>query len=91
MESKSASAVNSLTPHGLSVLSLLLSGFSLFLVNSFWRRQGALFSIGLSAESSVPRRVWFTSAKREVVRTERGAGLRAQMIMLALTVLVFLR
>ena len=94
MESKSASAVNSLTaftsPYMLATI-LLLSGFlSLFLVNSFGWRQGALFSVGLSAGVILYHAAFgFTSAWREVVRTGRGAGLRAQMIMLALTVLVF--
>ena len=56
MESKSASAVNSLTaltsPYMLATILLLSGFFSLFLVNSFGWRQGALFSVGLSAESS---------------------------------------
>ena len=53
MESKSASAVNSLTaltsPYMLATILLLSGFFSLFLVNSFGWRQGALFSVGLSA------------------------------------------
>ena len=58
----------------------------------FGWRQGALFLVGLSAGVILFHAAFgFTSAWREVVNTGRGAGLRAQMMMLALTVLIFAR
>jgi hypothetical protein len=58
-------------------------------INYGWR-QGSLFLVGISAGAVLYHAAFgFTSAWREVVNTGRGAGLRAQMIMLACTVLVF--
>ena len=56
----------------------------------FGWRQGALFLVGFSAGIILYHAAFgFTSAWREVVSSGRGAGLRAQMLMLALTVLFF--
>lgn len=53
-------------------------------------RQGALFLVGLAAGLILYHAAFgFTAAWREVVSTGRGAGLRAQMIMLGVTVLIF--
>ncbi|MEX0965588.1 MAG: YeeE/YedE family protein [Pseudohongiellaceae bacterium] len=53
-------------------------------------RQGALFIVGLAAGIILYHAAFgFTAAWREVVSTGRGAGLRAQMIMLGVTVLIF--
>ncbi len=70
----------------LSVSALLLVYLSLAIG---WR-QGALFVVGLAAGLILYHAAFgFTAAWREVVSTGRSAGLRAQMIMLAVTVLIF--
>ncbi len=70
-----------------AITSALL--FLYLIVNYGWR-QGALFVVGLSTGVILYHAAFgFTSAWREVVDTGRGAGLRAQMIMLAVTVLAF--
>lgn len=72
----------------------LASGLSLLLLVGLamtlgWR-QSALFAIGLAAGVILYHAAFgFTAAWREVVNTGRGAGLRAQMIMLGVTVVVF--
>ena len=61
-----------------------------YLSNTYGWRQGALFTVGLAAGLVLYHAAFgFTAAWREVVNTGRGAGLRAQMIMLAVTVLIF--
>jgi uncharacterized protein len=70
-----------------AIISLLLF---LFLEINYGWRQAALFVVGLSAGVILYHAAFgFTAAWREVASTGRGAGLRAQMIMLAVTVLVF--
>lgn len=70
-----------------AIISFLL--FMYLEINFGWR-QGALFIVGLAAGIILYHAAFgFTSAWREVVNNARGAGLRAQMIMLAVTVLVF--
>ena len=70
-----------------AIISLLLF---LFLEINYGWRQGALFIVGLGAGVILYHAAFgFTSAWREVANTGRGAGLRAQMLMLAVTVLVF--
>lgn len=62
-----------------------------YLSQAFGWRQGALFGVGLGAGLILYHAAFgFTSAWREIVRTGRGAGLRAQLLMLAVTTLVFL-
>ena len=62
-----------------------------YLVMAFGWRQGALFLVGIGAGLVLYHAAFgFTSAWRDVVRTGRGAGLRAQMLMLAVTATVFL-
>ena len=61
-----------------------------YLVSSYGWRQAALFLVGLAAGVILYHAAFgFTAAWREVVATGRGAGLRAQMMMLAVTVLIF--
>ena len=61
-----------------------------YLITNYGWRQSALFAVGLCTGVILYHAAFgFTSAWREVVNTGRGAGLRAQMIMLAVTVLVF--
>lgn len=70
-----------------AIISLLIF---LFLEINYGWRQAALFLVGLSAGVILYHAAFgFTAAWREVANTGRGAGLRAQMLMLAVTVLVF--
>lgn len=88
-----ASQVNTLARAKISpiVFSVSLSAVLLVAlwVNLGWR-QGALFAVGLCAGVILYHAAFgFTAAWREVVSTGRSAGLRAQMLMLGVTVLVF--
>ncbi|HEY5667210.1 MAG TPA: YeeE/YedE family protein [Gammaproteobacteria bacterium] len=70
-----------------AAVSLLLAAY---LASAFGWRQAALFGVGLGAGLVLYHAAFgFTSAWREIVVNGRGAGIRAQMLMLALTVLVF--
>lgn len=71
--------------------SLIVSSILfLFLTINYGWRQAALFAVGLSAGIILYHAAFgFTAAWRNMVTTGRGAGLRAQMIMLAVTVAVF--
>ena len=63
----------------------------IYLVAAFGWRQGALFLVGVGAGLVLYHAAFgFTSAWRNVVTTGRGAGIRAQMLMLAVTAAVFL-
>ena len=71
--------------------SLVLSSILfIYLISNYGWRQSALFLVGLAAGVALYHAAFgFTAAWREVVNTGRGAGLRAQMVMLAATVLIF--
>ncbi len=70
-----------------AALSLVLC---VYLGNYYGWRQAALFIVGVAAGLFLYHAAFgFTAAWREVVNSGRGAGLRAQMVMLAVTVLVF--
>lgn len=71
--------------------SLIVSSILfLFLTINYGWRQAALFAVGLSAGIILYHAAFgFTAAWRNMVTTGRGAGLRAQMIMLAVTVAIF--
>jgi uncharacterized protein len=61
-----------------------------YLTATYGWRQGALLLVGLIAGISLYHAAFgFTAAWREVVLTGRSAGLRAQMVMLGITVLIF--
>jgi uncharacterized membrane protein YedE/YeeE len=61
-----------------------------YLSSTYGWRQGTLFIVGLAAGIILYHAAFgFTAAWREVVKSGRGAGLRAQMIMLSITVLIF--
>lgn len=69
-------------------LSLLIAGH---LATTYGPSQAALFVVGLAAGLVLYHAAFgFTWAWREFVTTRRGAGLRAQMVMLGVTVAVFL-
>ena len=74
------------------ITGALLSGAILIYIVSLvsWR-QGALFLVGIGAGLILYHAAFgFTSAWRDMISRGRGAGLRAQMIMLAVTTIVFL-
>lgn len=84
-----------LAPLSLNRRTLGISGaisvtLLVYLANVYGWRQGALFLVGLAAGVFLYHAAFgFTSAWREVVTTGRSAGLRAQMVMLGVTVLIF--
>ncbi len=66
------------------------AGICLYLLGFHGWRQAALFGVGLGAGVALYHAAFgFTGAWREVASSGRSVGLRAQMIMMALTVLVF--
>ncbi|MDE0001968.1 MAG: YeeE/YedE family protein [Rhodospirillaceae bacterium] len=76
-------------PVGIGVIAGIV--LTLFLAQSFGWRQGALFVVGFGAGIALYHAAFgFTSAWRRVIQTGRSAGLRAQLLMLAATALVFL-
>lgn len=70
-----------------SVVGFLLL---VYLWTAYGWRQSALFGVGVAAGVILYHAAFgFTAAWRAVVQTGRGEGLRAQMVMLGVTVLVF--
>lgn len=70
---------------------VLSASLMLYLSQTFGWRQGALFVVGFGAGLVLYHAAFgFTSAWRSIVRSGNGAGLRAQLLMLAVTALVFL-
>ena len=90
----SLSDVNLPSPmnHRVIAIGTIVSlGLTTYLAQSFGWRQGALFVVGFAAGLILYHAAFgFTSAWRNIVRTGNGAGLRAQLLMLAITTLVFL-
>jgi uncharacterized protein len=75
---------------GIGVSAVLSCILLMYLGVTYGWRQSALFLVGITAGVSLYHAAFgFTAAWREVVKTGRGAGLRAQMVMFAVTVLVF--
>jgi uncharacterized membrane protein YedE/YeeE len=74
-----------------SIITVVLSGSAFVLLAGLLSlNQAALFTVGLAAGIILYHAAFgFTAAWREVVSTGRSAGLRAQMLMLGTTVLVF--
>ncbi|SDK61143.1 hypothetical protein SAMN05216189_10449 [Pseudomonas delhiensis] len=73
----------------LAAAGLLLLG-ALFLAQAVSGRQALLFLVGGALGLTLYHAAFgFTSAWRVFIREQRGAGLRAQMVMLALAVLLF--
>jgi uncharacterized membrane protein YedE/YeeE len=77
---------------GAIAVGVILSlGLTTYLSQNFGWRQGALFVVGFGAGLILYHAAFgFTSAWRNIVRTGNGAGLRAQLLMLGITALVFL-
>ncbi len=66
------------------------AGICVYLAAFHGWRQAALFGVGFGAGIALYHAAFgFTAAWREVVSSGRSAGLRSQMIMMAVTVLVF--
>ncbi len=71
-------------------LALIALG-AVYLIAAVTWRQGALFLVGTGAGIVLYHAAFgFTSAWRSMIRERRGAGLRAQMLMLAVTCAAFL-
>ena len=70
--------------------SALMAAGALALANQYTWRQGALFLLGGALGLVLYHALFgFTSAWRVFIANGRGAGLRAQMVMLAVVVLLF--
>jgi uncharacterized membrane protein YedE/YeeE len=70
--------------------ALLVTALAVFLTNAIHWRQGLLFMVGVGAGVTLFHASFgFTSSWRQFIADRRGAGLRAQMLMLGLTSLVF--
>src|SRR6478735_10809158 len=75
-------------PAAFTAMAIALSAW--YLTATVNWRQGALFLVGALAGLVLYHAAFgFTSAWREFIADRRGAGLRAQMLMLALTCAVF--
>jgi uncharacterized protein len=77
-------------PGGSTILAGAIAVFATYLAMVFSGRQAALFLVGLAAGVVLYHAAFgFTSAWRVFIADGRGAGLRAQMLMLAATCAVF--
>ncbi len=76
-------------PVGIGLIAAIV--LAVYLAQSFGWRQGALFVVGFGAGIVLYHAAFgFTSAWRRAIRSGRSAGLRAQLLMLAVTALAFL-
>ena len=74
----------------VAVASALLAAGALALADNFGWRQGVLFLLGGGLGLALYHALFgFTSAWRVFIADRRGAGLRAQMLMLAIAVVLF--
>lgn len=74
-----------------AVAAVLIGTLAFYLRGAVSGRQMALFLVGVAAGVILYRAAFgFTSAWRVWIADRRGAGLRAQMLMLGLTALLFL-
>lgn len=88
--STSLSAAPSRKPGATLVAVLLLLSAALFLLSSTNVRQVLLLIVGAALGLTLYHAAFgFTSAWRVFIKERRGAGLRAQMVMLALAVVLF--
>ena len=80
----------SLNPGPAAIALLAIGAAALFLNAAVNRRQALLFLVGAAAGVVLYHAAFgFTSSWRTFIVDRRGAGIRAQMLMLALTCLVF--
>jgi uncharacterized membrane protein YedE/YeeE len=83
-------AIPPVNPAVVTFASALLVAGALALANAYTWRQGALFLLGGALGIVLYHALFgFTSAWRVFIANARGAGLRAQMLMLAVAVLLF--
>jgi uncharacterized protein len=83
-------AIPPINPAVVIFASALLMAGALALANGYSWRQGALFLLGGALGIVLYHALFgFTSAWRVFIGNARGAGLRAQMLMLAVAVLLF--
>src|SRR5436190_19768085 len=83
-------AIPPVNPAVVIFASALLMAGALALANAYSWRQGALFLLGGALGIVLYHALFgFTSAWRVFIGNARGAGLRAQMLMLAVAVLLF--
>lgn len=84
------SAIRSRQPSATFVAAGLLIVIALLLLDLVSLRQAMLFLVGTALGVTLYHAAFgFTSAWRVFIKERRGAGLRAQMVMLALAVLLF--
>ena len=77
-------------PQVVAIAFVLLSGGALALAATYSWRQGALFVLGGALGLVLYHALFgFTSAWRVLIADGRGAGLRAQMLMLAVAAILF--
>lgn len=91
--SRSADGPPALSPNYLAIAVAATSSIALFgfLTGSYGWRQATLFIVGLGAGLVLYHAAFgFTSAWRVMITERRSAGLRAQMVMLGVTVAVFI-
>jgi uncharacterized membrane protein YedE/YeeE len=80
----------SFNPGAVVVALTVIAAATLFLATSVTGRQGVLFLVGVGAGIVLYHAAFgFTTAWRVMISEGRGDGLRAQMLMLAVTCLVF--
>jgi hypothetical protein len=83
-------ALPPVNPAVVTFASALLMASALALGNAYSWRQGALFLLGGALGIALYHALFgFTSAWRVFIANARGAGLRAQMLMLAVAMLLF--
>ena len=83
-------AARTSTPPGPLLTSAAIAALSLYLDAAYGWRQSALFLVGAFAGVVLYHAAFgFTSAWRIFISDRRGSGLRAQMLMLAITCAVF--
>ncbi|PCJ42846.1 MAG: hypothetical protein COA71_04935 [SAR86 cluster bacterium] len=74
----------------LLIAGIISAILIIYLASSYGWRQAALFLVGLTAGLALYHAAFgFTAAWREVALTGHSGGLRAQMVMLGITVLIF--
>jgi hypothetical protein len=85
-----ALAKPSFNPAPLTVALMVIAAGTLYLTTTVTWRQGALFLVGVGAGVVLYHAAFgFTSAWRVMIAEGRGDGVRAQMLMLAATSIVF--
>ena len=86
--SSEAGGLNQTTVLAAAILAVLLAGY---LLTIYGWRQMALFLVGTTAGVALYHAAFgFTGAWRQMISNRRSAGLRSQMVMLSVALLVFM-